>query len=71
MSKQFAEFRVGDIVEFSKGKRVTSVDQLPGNIPYVTAATESNGIDAWISNPVFTDKNLVTVNFFGKCFYHP
>lgn len=67
----FEEIRVGDFIEFSKGKRVTSAEQLPGSIPYVTAATESNGIDAWISNPIFTDKNLATVNFFGKCFYHP
>lgn len=67
----FEEIRVGDFIEFSKGKRVTSAEQLPGNIPYVTAATESNGIDAWISNPIFTDKDLATVNFFGKCFYHP
>lgn len=67
----FEEVRVGDIITFSKGKRVTSADQIPGDIPYVTAATESNGIDAWISNPIFTDSNLATVNFFGKCYYHP
>lgn len=67
----FEEIRVGDIVTFSKGKRVTSADQVPGDVPYVTAATESNGIDAWIANPIFTDSNLATVNFFGKCYYHP
>lgn len=68
---EFKEFRVGDILEFTKGRRITKNEQIKGNIPYVTAATENNGIDAWIENSIFTQENIITVNFFGKCFYHP
>ena len=69
--KETAEFRVGDLFDFYKGKRITKQDQIPGDTPYVTAVSTGNGIDSWIDNPEFTMKNIITMNFFGDCFYHP
>lgn len=65
------EFKVGDIFDIFPGKRVTKDSQIKGNIPYITAVSVNNGIDSYISNPIETFENALTVNFFGDCFYHP
>lgn len=67
----FREFLVGDIFDFYKGKRVTRAEQKPGETPYITAVSSNNGIDAYISNPVYTISNVITVSFMGDVFYHP
>lgn len=71
VAHDYAEFRIGDVVHITRGRRVKSSDQIPGDIPYVTAATENNGIDSWIDNPIFVQEQVVTVSFFGDCYYHP
>lgn len=68
---EFKEIKVGDIFEVRRGGRVTRAKQKPGNIPYVTAVTTNNGVDTYISNPKFTDSNILTANFFGNVFYQP
>lgn len=67
----YGEFKVGDLFEITNGGRVTKQDQVEGTIPYVTATTENNGIESYISNPKFTKKDLITVSFFGDVYYHP
>ena len=65
------EFKLGDLFNVRAGGRVTRKAQKEGNIPYVTAVSFNNGIENYISNPVFTEHNIITVNFLGNVFYHP
>lgn len=68
---QYAEFRLDEIFDISRGIRVTKANQEPGDIPYVTAFTSNNGIDSYIDNPPFIQNTILTASFLGDVFYHP
>jgi len=46
----------------------------PGLIPRISVQTTDNGIIAYYKEPLENARyfeNFISVNFFGKCFYHP
>lgn len=64
-------FKVSDIFEIKHGKRLKKEDRLPGNIPFLTAGKENQGIGSYIGNEnveIYTD--AISVDMFGNCFYH-
>ena len=66
------EYKLGDLFDFSKGKRLTKSDMLPGNINYLGAISENNGVREKIETDFFWKPNCITVNYngsVGEAFY--
>lgn len=66
----WGEFRVGDLFENYHGSRLTVAERLDGDVPFLTAGFENQGVAGYISNVVETYHNPITVDMFGNCFYH-
>ncbi len=77
LNKQsFKEFRLSDIFIIERGKRLTKLNQISGEIAYISSTKENNGIDNYITPPEHMKiyKNALTLNNSGSvgyCFYHP
>jgi len=68
---RWGEFKLGDLFgEFSRGKRLKSLDRIFGNLPLVTAGEANNGISAYIGNDVtIYSANTITIDMFGSVKY--
>lgn len=56
--------------EATRGKRLKSFDRIPGELPFVTAGEEAQGVSAYIGNTVqIFEKNTVTIDMFGSAKY--
>ncbi len=70
------EFCFEDVFTISRGKRLVKLDQVNGDIAYISSSKKNNGIDNYILPPDFMKvyKNSLTLNNSGSvgyCFYHP
>lgn len=70
-AEEWKEFKISDL-DFTviHGKRMKQADREDGDIPLLTAGKENQGIGSYISNPLITCKNAITVDMFGNSFYH-
>lgn len=73
---RWAEFPIEDIFNISSGVRLTSKQQIPGDIPFISATMHNNGLSNFISNKNKSlDKNVLGVIYNGNGmvlnFYHP
>ncbi len=60
-------FRLDEIFEIKKGKRLTKADMIEGEIPYIGAIDSNNGITAKISNNEHLHSaNTITVSYNGS-----
>ena len=69
-------FCFNKVFNFVRGKRLTKLDQVEGDIAYISSSKKNNGIDNYISPPDFMKvyQNVLTLNNSGSvgyCFYHP
>ncbi len=56
--------------ESTRGKRLKSEDRIPGNLPFVTAGEEDEGVSDFIGNNVkIFSKNTTTIDMFGSAKY--
>ena len=66
-------FRIGELFEIKKGKRLTKKDMIDGDIRYIGASALNNGVTAHISNDNHLHPaGVLTVNYngsVGKAFY--
>lgn len=54
----------------TRGKRLKSVDRIPGNLPFVTAGETNEGVSGFIGNNVrIFQKNTTTIDMFGSAKY--
>lgn len=54
----------------TRGKRLKSADRIPGDLPFVTAGEENEGVSAFIGNEVqIFKKNTTTIDMFGSAKY--
>lgn len=72
---KWKEFKIEDLfnISLSKGDNQANL-LLDGNIPLISSGTTNNGICKFIKtgdekSNIF-NKNLITVDMFGKCYYH-
>jgi len=70
------EFCFEEVFTISRGKRFVKLDQVNGDIAYISSSKKNNGIDNYILPPDFMKvyKNALTLNNSGSvgyCFYHP
>ncbi len=70
--KTWNEFKLGDLFDFSKGKRLTKSDMISGNVNFLGAISENNGVREKIETDFFWQPNCITVNYngsVGEAFY--
>ena len=68
------EFRLGDMFEIKKGKRLTSDDQIEGNTPYIGAIDSNNGVANYIGQEALHEGNTISLSYngsVGEAFYQP
>ena len=71
---EWKKFRLGDIFDIKKGKRLTSDDQTEGATPYIGAIDSNNGISNYIGQPPIHDGNTISLSYngsVGEAFYQP
>ncbi|MBO5950411.1 MAG: restriction endonuclease subunit S [Fibrobacteraceae bacterium] len=72
--ENWTSFRLGDIFDIKKGKRLTSEDQTIGNTPYIGAIDSNNGIANYIGQSPTHNGNTITLSYngsVGEAFYQP
>lgn len=72
----WSEFKFDDVFTFSRGNRLVTIDQINGDVAYISSSKQNNGIDNYILPPDFMTiyQNALTLNNSGSvgyCFYHP
>lgn len=70
------EFKFDDVFTIARGKRLVKLDQVNGDIAYISSSKQNNGIDNYIFPPDYMKiyKNALTLSNSGSvgyCFYHP
>lgn len=68
------EYRLGDIFEIKKGKRLTAEDQTDGCTPYIGAIDSNNGIANYIGQNPIHKGNTISLSYngsVGEAFYQP
>lgn len=61
---------MGDLFEIYHGQRLTKADRISGEIPFLTAGQENQGVACFIGNDWKKYSNPITVDMFGNCFFH-
>lgn len=74
--EKWAEFKFDSVFIKYRGKRLVSIDQISGDVAYISSSKKNNGIDNYITVPsgMKIYKNALTLNNSGSvgyCFYHP
>ncbi|EKO0299079.1 restriction endonuclease subunit S [Campylobacter lari] len=64
-------FYLKDLFLPIRGKRLTINDRKKGNIPFITAGENNNGVSDYIDNDVIIYKDKITIDMFCNCFYQP
>lgn len=60
-------FKVGDLFDIQKGKRLTKADMVDGNYPFVGASAVSNGVTAFVGNDAYLHNgHCLTVCYNGS-----
>ena len=73
-TEKWGEFRIGDLFDVKKGKRLTADDQTEGLTPYVGAIDSNNGVSNMIGQPAIHDGNTISLSYngsVGEAFYQP
>lgn len=73
---KWSEFDFNNVFHFKRGRRLVRLEQVDGDIAYISSTKNNNGIDNYITPPAFMRiySNALTLNNSGSvgyCFYHP
>lgn len=70
----WGKYRLGDLFEIKKGKRLTAEDQTEGSTPYIGAIDSNNGIANHIGQDAIHSGNTISLSYngsVGEAFYQP
>ncbi len=75
MNKQYKYFKFCQVCEFRRGRRLTTQNQISGDIAYISSTAHNNGVDNYISPPDYMviHNNKMTLSNSGSVgylFYH-
>lgn len=73
-TKEWHWFKLEDLFEFKKGKRLTKANMVKGNTPFIGAIDKNNGYREFIGQKPNHLGNTITVNYNGsvaEAFYQP
>ena len=74
--ENWKEFQFCEVFTISRGQRLVKLDQINGDIAYISSSKKNNGIDNYIFPPDYMViyQNALTLSNSGSvsyCFYHP
>lgn len=64
------KYRLGDLFDIRKGKRLTSEDQINGSTPYIGAIDSNNGISNYIEQEPIHQGNTISLSYNGLLVKH-
>lgn len=72
---KFEYFNFSDVFEYKRGRRLIKINQVDGDIPYISSTKFNNGIDSYITPPSYMTvyNNCITIansGSVGYAFYH-
>lgn len=70
--KEWKDYTMDFLFQFIKGKRLIKEDMIPGNLNYLGAISENNGVREKIESDYYWNPNCITVNYngsVGEAFY--
>jgi hypothetical protein len=71
----WSKFRLNDLFDIRKGKRLTKARMIEGQTPFIGAVDNNNGLTALVGQPAIHRGNTITVNYNGngvaEAFYQP
>lgn len=73
-TENWKPFRLDEIFELKKGKRLTKANMIEGNIPFIGAIDRNNGYRQFIGQNPNHEENTITVTYNGsvaEAFYQP
>jgi len=59
-------FKLDDLFELKKGKRLTKAQMKPGTVPFISSIDSNNGVSAYIGQKAIHEGNTLTVNYDGS-----
>lgn len=72
-SNDWQRFRLGQLFDLKKGKRLTKADMVKGDVPYIGAIDKNNGVAALVDRSIHPG-GTITVPYdgsIGEAFYQP
>jgi hypothetical protein len=73
-TSDWKSFRLDELFELKKGKRLTKANMINGEIPFIGAIDKDNGYRQFIGQKPIHEGNTITVNYNGsvaESFYQP
>ena len=73
-TQTWGKYRLGDLFDIKKGKRLTAEDQTEGLTPYIGAIDSNNGILNHIGQNAIHSGNTISLSYngsVGEAFYQP
>lgn len=68
--ERWKKFNLSELFRVKRGKRLTKENRITGNIPFVTAGYQNDGITEYIDNDGLDEyQNALTIDMFCNCFY--
>lgn len=67
---QWKEFKLTELFEPHHGKRLTKRNRVPGEIPFLTAGFDNQGVKGYLAGNFEIWHNPISIDMFGNCFYH-
>lgn len=59
-------FKISDLFDLKKGKRLTKADMVRGNTPFIGSIDNNNGVSHYIGQRPIHEGNTITVNYNGS-----
>lgn len=73
--REWRPYRLSSIGKIESGRDIYALERMEGNIPYITAGSQNNGIGYFVGNKNDTyDRGYIAINrngAVGLAFYHP
>ena len=67
---QWKKFKLTELFEPHHGKRLTKRNRVPGEIPFLTAGFDNQGVKGYLAGNFEIWHNPISIDMFGNCFYH-
>ena len=73
--REWKDFFIEEVADILSGRDIYERERIKGDIPYITATANNNGIGYFVNNSNDTlEDNCLSVNrngSVGYCFFHP
>lgn len=64
--KETAKFKISDVFDLHKGKRLTKAEHICGNTPFIGSTDSNNGITGYIGQEPIFSGNAITISYNGS-----